>query len=74
MEFYRQEHWSGLPFPSPGHLPHPGMKAMSPALQVGSLLSEPPRKYTWLEDIPSIDDPPNKLSICDLMIKKILCS
>ena len=33
----RQEHWSGLPFPSAGDLPNPGIKPRSPALQVGSL-------------------------------------
>ena len=33
MEFSRQEHWSGLPFPSPGDLPDPGIKPQSPALQ-----------------------------------------
>ena len=32
MGFSRQEHWSGLPFPSPGDLPHPGMELRSPAL------------------------------------------
>ena len=35
MRFSRQEYWSGLPFPSPGDLPDPGMEAvslMSPAL------------------------------------------
>ena len=32
MEFPRQEHWSGLPFPSPGDLPDPGIKPASPAL------------------------------------------
>ena len=31
----------GLPFPSPGHLPDPGIKPTSPALQVNSLLTEP---------------------------------
>ena len=41
MKFSRQEHWSGLPFPSPGDLPDPGME---PALQGDSLLSEPPGK------------------------------
>ena len=44
MEFSRQEYWSGLPFPSPGDLPDPGIKPGSPALQAGSLLSEPPGK------------------------------
>ena len=38
----RQEYWSGLPFPSPGDLPHPGIKPGSPILQAHSLLSEPP--------------------------------
>ena len=44
MGFSRLEHWSGLPFPSPGDLPDPGIKPSSPALQVDSLLSEPPGK------------------------------
>jgi len=41
MEFSRQEDWSGLPFPSPGDLPDPGIKPVSlmfPALQAQSLL------------------------------------
>ena len=42
--FSRQEYWSGLPFPSPGHLPDKGIKPRSPALQADSLLSEPPGK------------------------------
>ena len=42
--FFRQEYWSGLPFPSPGDLPDPGIKPKSPALQVDSLPSEPPEK------------------------------
>ena len=32
MGFSRQEYWSGLPFPSPGDLPNPGIKPRSPAL------------------------------------------
>ena len=35
--FSRQEHWSGLPFPSPEDLPNPGIKPTSPSLQVDSL-------------------------------------
>ena len=31
--FSRQEYWSGLPFPSPGDLPNPGIKRVSPALR-----------------------------------------
>ena len=42
MGFSRQEYWSGLPFPSPGGLPDPGMEPESPALRVDSLLYEPP--------------------------------
>jgi len=43
MEFSRQEYWSGLPCPSLGDLPDPGIKPRSPALQAESLLPEPPR-------------------------------
>ena len=41
MGLSRQEYWSGLPFPSPGDLPDPGIELRSPALQADSLLSEP---------------------------------
>ena len=41
VEFSRQEYWSGLPFPSPGDLPDPGIEPGSPALQVGPLPAEP---------------------------------
>ena len=46
MGFSRQEHGSGLPFPSPGSLPDPGVEIGSPALQAGSLLPEPPGSPT----------------------------
>ena len=42
MGFFRQEYWSALPFPTPGDLSDPGIEPRSPALQAGSLLSEPP--------------------------------
>ena len=42
MEFSRREHWSGMPCPSPGGLPHPGINPDSPALQADPLPSEPP--------------------------------
>ena len=41
MGFSRQEYWSGLPFPSPGDLPNPGIEPGSPALQTDALPSEP---------------------------------
>ena len=44
MEFSRQEYWSGLPFPSPGDLPNPGIEPGSPALEADALTSEPPGK------------------------------
>ena len=43
MGFFRQEYWSGLPFPSPGDLPDPEIETtfpVSPALQAGSLSTE----------------------------------
>ena len=42
MGFSRQEYWSGLPFPSAGDLPNPGIEPRSPALQADTLPSEPP--------------------------------
>ena len=50
MGFSRQEYWSGLPFPSLGDLPDPGIKPRSPALQADALPSEPsPRDMIILE-------------------------
>ena len=45
MEFSRQEYWSGLPFPYPGDLPHPGIK---PAVLITLLGSQPPQRQ-WQE-------------------------
>ena len=44
MGFSRREYWNGLPFPSPGDLPDPGIKPRSPASQANFLPSEPPGK------------------------------
>ena len=44
MGFSRKEYWSGLPFPSPGDLPDPGIKPGSSTLQADALPSEPPGK------------------------------
>ena len=43
----RQEYWRGLLFPSPRDLSNSGIEPRSPALQVDSLLSEPPGKPTY---------------------------
>ena len=45
--FSRQECWSGLPFPSPGDLPDPGIKPRFPALQADTLPSEPPSIHDY---------------------------
>ena len=44
IEFSRQEYCSGLPLPSPGDLPDPGIEPGSPTLQADTLPSEPPGK------------------------------
>ena len=44
MGFPRQEYWSGLPFPSPGDLPNPGIEPRSSTLEADALTSEPPGK------------------------------
>ena len=49
IEFFRQEYWSGLPFPSPGDLLDPGTEPRPPALQADSSLSEPPGKPVTLQ-------------------------
>ena len=45
--FSRQEYWSGLPFPSPGDLPDPGIEPGSPALEADALTSEPPKGVSF---------------------------
>ena len=44
LGFSSQEYWSGLPFPSPGDLPNPGIEPRSPELQADALLPKPPGK------------------------------
>ena len=59
LEFSRQERWSGQPFPSPGDLPNPGIKPVSPALAGGFFTSVPlgkPRVIIALHQfLPSLD-------------------
>ena len=47
MGFSRQEYWSGLPFPSPGDLPDPGIEPGFPALEADALTSEPPGNISF---------------------------
>ena len=50
MEFSRQEYWSGLPFPSPGDLPSPGIEPRCPTLQADALPSELPGEPSYLSE------------------------
>ena len=57
MGFSRQECWSGLPFPSPGDLPDPGIEPRSPSLQADALPpSEPPGKFPKFSPITNFGD------------------
>ena len=49
MVFSRQEHWSGLPFLSPGDLPNPEIEPGSLTWQEDALLSEPPINHICLD-------------------------
>ena len=52
MGFPRQEYWSGLPFPSPGDLPNPGIKPVSPASPILAgkfFTTKPPGKPNILD-------------------------
>jgi len=75
IEFFRQEYWSGLSFPS-GDLPHPGTEPGSPTLRADSLPTEPPgnkslnrvhSKWTALETSQNLPPP---LSVKKLSSKK----
>ena len=49
MEFSRQEYWSGLPFPSSGDLPDPGVESGSPALQADDFTIWATREAPWCD-------------------------
>ena len=59
MGFSRQECWSGLPFPSPGYIPNPGIEPGSPALQANALVP-----YTKFLGFPGGSD--GKASACNV--------
>ena len=54
MEFSRQENWSGLPFPSPGDLPDPGIKPMPPTLQADTFITWATREAVALHSYVSL--------------------
>ena len=65
--FSRQEYWSGLPCPSPGDLPNPGIKPRSPALQADALTSEPAKGVSdGLQDVGRRENG-RKLTLCLLI-------
>ena len=56
MGFPRQEYWSGLPFPSPGDLPGPGIEPIFPTLTSEFFTTEPPGKTLTFILYQSISD------------------
>ena len=52
VDFFRQEYWSGKPFPSPRYPPNSGIEASSPALQADSLRSEPSWEPSFHLEVP----------------------
>jgi len=54
MGFSRQEYWTGLPFPSLGDLPDPGIKPNSPAFAGGFFTAKPPGKPHCYNNLPQI--------------------
>ena len=69
MGFSRQEYWSGLPFPSPGDLPNPGIEPTSPALQADALTSEPPGKPSQRKAMPKNAQTPAQLHSSHTLVK-----
>ena len=70
LEFSRQEYWSGLPFPSPGNRPNPGIEPHLSCLlhwQVGSLPPAPsgkPRTQIMTSQLTGFSEPESESSPC----------
>ena len=62
-----QEYWSGLPFPSPGHLPDPGIKPQPPALRVDSLQLNHQGSPCYTLDLHNLFTQPAELKLCTLL-------
>ena len=71
MGFSRQEYWSGLPFPSPGDLPNPGIEPGSPTLQADALTSELPGKPQKIMPKEIIDNNLTVYIICKFVRYKV---
>ena len=57
MRFSRQEYWSGLPAPSPGDLPDPGIEPRSPTLWADALPSAQPSLVAqMIKNLPAIQE------------------
>ena len=67
MGFSRQEYWSGLPFPSPGDLPDPGIEPRSPALQAILYQLIPGNDLRYADDITLMTESAEELK--SLLIK-----
>ena len=68
MGFSRQEYWSGLPFPSPGDLPDPGIEPWSPAFQADALTSEPPGEPWYNISQPCLTNVDSRLKRRDIAL------
>ena len=70
MEFSRQEYWSGLPLPTPGDLPDPGIEHTSPALAGGFFTTAPPGKAKfkaiWHQLVPYWDSPTEDQNLLEM--------
>ena len=74
MGFSRQECWSGVPCPSPGDLPDPGIEPRSPVLQTDSLPSEPPGSGMGSNTNIRMTDVPSALVTGEMTKFQGLCS
>ena len=68
MGFSRQEYWSGLPFPSPGYLPDPGIEPRSATLEADTLTSEPPREAHYHIMTPFIPNYPMRSALSEVNV------
>ena len=73
MGFSRQEYWSGLPFPTPGDRPNPGIEPRSPALQADSLPSEPTLLLSLISHVHDLMDDLSQATYVLCTQKIMLC-